>query len=80
MDKNRSEKILQNSIITYLVIMVVLFITKPTMIYDHKKRRFKQFGFRQDESIFALPVTGAMACIIIYVVFILYALLASKLK
>lgn len=80
MDNATAKKILYNAIITYIAIMVALYITKPNIIYNHKSKKFKSFGFGDDNSVFSLPITGTIMSIVVYIIFVVYSLLASKLK
>ena len=58
-----------NTIVFYVLIVVALAILKPEFMYDYKNNKFKNFGYGENKSIFALPVMGIICAIVIYFIF-----------
>ena len=60
---------LVNSIIVYIIIILLLIYNKPNLIYDNKTKKFKQFGMTQGKSILSLPVLAILISIVTYITF-----------
>ena len=58
-----------NSIIVYIIIILLLIYNKPNLIYDKKTKKFKQFGMNHGKSILSLPILAILIAIITYVIF-----------
>jgi hypothetical protein len=58
-----------NSIIVYVIIILLLIYNKPNLIYDKKTKTFKQFGMTKGKSILSLPVLAMLIAIITYICF-----------
>jgi hypothetical protein len=58
-----------NTIVFFILIIVGLAIFKPNFLYDHKLKKFKNFGYGEDKTIFALPVMGVICAITVYFLF-----------
>ena len=58
-----------NSIIVYIIIIILLIYNKPNLIYDKKTKKFKQFGMSKGKSILSLPVLAMLIAIITYICF-----------
>lgn len=61
-----------SAVVIYIILIMLLYITKPDFIYDHKQNKFKETNFN-NQSIPPIPIfyiVGAIASIIIY--YILY--------
>jgi hypothetical protein len=58
-----------NTIIVFSLIMLLLYITKPDVIYDHNKREFRQFGTTDGKTLLPIYVVGILLAIILYVFF-----------
>ena len=63
------EKPLNNSIIIFLIIMVLIYFSKPDILYNHKKRKFKQFN-STNTSILPLHVLSLIIAISLYTFFL----------
>lgn len=61
---------LMNSIIVYIIIILLLIYNKPNLIYDKKTKKFKQFGMQKGKSILSLPVFAILISIITYIIFL----------
>ena len=60
---------LMNTIITYIVTIILLLYNKPKIIYDKKTKKFKQFGLNKGKSILSLPILAILIAIITYIIF-----------
>lgn len=58
-----------NTVIVFSVIMILLYITKPNIIYDKEKKEFRQFGTSDGKTLLSLPVLGISLAIILYIFF-----------
>ena len=58
-----------NTIVFYVLSIVAIMIIKPNLVYCHKQKRFRDFGYGEDKTIFALPVVGISLAILIYFIF-----------
>jgi len=58
-----------NTIIVFSVIMLILYTTKPEVIYDNKKNEFRQFGTTDGKTLLPIYVLGILLAIILYVFF-----------
>ncbi len=58
-----------NSIIVYIILILLLIYNKPSIIYDKKTKKFKQFGMDSGKSVLSLPVLAILMSIIIYIIF-----------
>jgi hypothetical protein len=63
------DKPLNNSIIIFLIIMVLIYFIKPDILYNHKKRKFKQFN-SANTSILPLHVLSLIIAISLYTFFL----------
>lgn len=57
------------AIVTYTIIILLLFLGKPSFIYDQEKQKFKDFGFGDSKSIISFPIIAIILAIITYIVF-----------
>ena len=60
---------LYNSLLTYILIIILLILYKPNIIYNKKLKKFKQFGINKDSSLLPLPILSLLIAIIVYVIF-----------
>jgi hypothetical protein len=58
-----------NSIVVYIIIILLIIYNKPNLIYDKKTKKFKQFGMNRGKSILSLPVLAILISIITYIIF-----------
>lgn len=58
-----------NTIIVFSVIMILLYVTKPEVIYDHDNHEFRQFGTTDGKTLLPIYVIGILLAIILYVFF-----------
>jgi hypothetical protein len=60
---------LYNSLLTYIFVIILLILYKPSIIYDKKLKKYKQFGVDKQSSLLPLPILSLLIAIIIYIVF-----------
>jgi hypothetical protein len=48
---------------------MLLYVVKPTAIYDHKKQEFRQFGMSKGKTLLPIYVVAILMAIILYVFF-----------
>ena len=58
-----------NTIVVFSTIMLILYITKPDVVYDNKKNEFRQFGTTSGKTLLPIYVIGILLAIILYVFF-----------
>lgn len=59
------------TIIAYIILIIILFMSKPEFMYDHKNNKFKEFGFEDDaKTIFSLHVVSIVSAILLYIIII----------
>lgn len=58
-----------NTIIVFSVIMLLVYITKPDVVYDNEKNEFRQFGTTDGKTLLPIYVVGILLAIILYVFF-----------
>lgn len=75
-----------NALIIYILIMALLFITKPRIFFN-KDNRMKHFGFNNynsdnesDTTLLSLPLFGILLAMILYLIFSLVETFCSKVK
>jgi hypothetical protein len=67
-----------NSILVYIIIILLLIYNKPNIIYDKKTKKFKQFGMTHGKSIMSLPVLAIIISIVTYIIFF-YISISAKI-
>ncbi|VBB18307.1 hypothetical protein YASMINEVIRUS_770 [Yasminevirus sp. GU-2018] len=58
-----------NTIIVFSIIMLILYTTKPEVVYDNEKHEFRQFGTTDGKTLLPIYVVGILLAIILYVFF-----------
>lgn len=64
-----SNSSLYNSIIAYIIFVIIIVHVKPVWLYDHKKNKFKEFGKNNGQTFMSLHITCVIASIVIYLIF-----------
>jgi len=59
---------LNNTIIMYIIFVLVLLVVKPNIIYCHKTQKFKAFGCHENETFVPFPIMCISGAIMIYMV------------
>ena len=60
---------LNNSIFMYIVIMIALYVTKPSFLFytnTENKCLFKTFGCGENKSIFSIQIIAILLSILVY--------------
>lgn len=60
---------LYNSIIVFIFIVIILYLLKPEFIYSKRNKKFKQFGLKENETIFPFPFMTIGMGIVFYFIF-----------
>lgn len=71
---------LYNTIVFYIIIVVVLLISKPEFMYCDKTKRFKTFGIGKNQSILSFPVMCFASVILLYFIFLSIDILNNCLE
>ncbi len=58
-----------NTIIVFTIIMLLLYITKPSVIYNDEINEFKQFGTTNGKTLLPIYVIGILLAILLYIFF-----------
>jgi hypothetical protein len=58
-----------SAIIVYIIIIIIISITKPIFVYDHVNKKFRDFGFGNDKTILSLPFLSLFLAIFLYLIF-----------
>ena len=58
-----------NTIIVYILTIILLLYNKPSIIYDKKTKKYKQFGTTKGKSILSLPILIILIAIFTYIIF-----------
>jgi hypothetical protein len=58
-----------NTLLVFTIIMILLHIKKPDIIYDKKKKEYRQFGTSNGKTLLPIYVVGILIAIIIYIFF-----------
>ena len=69
-----------NTIIFFIIIMILVYSIKPTFLYNESTSSFRSFGLSDDETIFTLPILGIMLAIVLYIFFLVLNVLYIYLE
>ena len=58
-----------NTIIVFTVVMLIIYVSKPDVIYDHKRNEFKHFGTGEGKTLVPIYVISIILAIILYMFF-----------
>jgi len=75
-----SDNPLYNTIIVFTIIMMLLYCTKPSVIYDNRLNEFRQFGTTDGKTLLPIYVVAILLAIILYVFFHYLAIKKSSTK
>lgn len=67
-------------VMVYILIVVIVYISKPLLIYDDINNKFKEFGLDENKSIIAFPVLVILLSIVVYFVMKIIMKMEIKLK
>lgn len=54
------------ALLIFCVVMTMIYSIKPSGLYDSEKKRFRQFGVGDDETLLSLPMIAFFAAILSY--------------
>ena len=69
-----------NTIIFYIIIVILLVLIKPNFIYDHKTNKFKSFGCGENKTLISFPVVCIGVGIVLYLIFLLINILYRRIN
>lgn len=58
-----------NTIIVFVLIMIIILIIKPSFLYDHDKNEFKKFGTEDNETILNIYSISVLLAFFLYIFF-----------
>jgi hypothetical protein len=59
-----------NAIVIYIIIILLIVLSKPDFMYNHNQHKYKEFGFGSDDNtLLTLPVVGIISALIIFNLF-----------
>jgi hypothetical protein len=58
-----------NTVVFFILIIVGFAIFKPNFLYDNDAQKFRNFGYGEGKTIFALPVMGVICAVTVYFLF-----------
>lgn len=67
-----------NTCFVYILLILLLVHYKPSVIYDKKKKKYRDFGIKKSCSLLPLPIISILLAIIVYVIFLKINLKATK--
>ena len=69
-----------NSIVFYMIILIILLIVRPNIIYSKENNKLKKFGTQKDETLIPLPILSIAISVLLYIFFSLIKVLHEKLN
>lgn len=74
----KAENPVYNTIIVFIVVILIIFIIKPDFTYDNEKKRFKKFGFAKNKTLFPIYIIAFIMAILLYIFFYNISVRSSK--
>jgi len=69
-----------NTIIMYIIIIVLVLLLKPEFMYCKETNRFKQFGLEKGKTIISFPIMCMGIGIILYMIFMLINIICKLIN
>lgn len=69
-----------NTIIFYILIVVLVLLIKPDFMYSNKSKKFKSFGFGEDKTLFCFPLVCIVSVVILYFIFLSIDIFSNYLE
>jgi len=72
-----------NAILFYILIVITILIIKPSVMYNHKTKKFKSFGCSEEgdnQTMFAFPLVALSSAITLYFFFLFGSILNNYLE
>lgn len=60
---------LNNAIIFYIILIILVIVIKPKFIYNYKINKFKPFGYDDGQTLFPFPFVCISGSIMLYMLF-----------
>lgn len=76
----KQSSLIYYAILLYIFIILSLYLYKPDVIYCHKKKLFKEFGFENNKTPFSLPIIAIVMAILIYMILSQFATSDKQIK
>lgn len=58
-----------NTIIIFIILMLLIYTVKPNIVYDNKKQQFRQFGMSDGKTLLPIYIIGILFAILLYFFF-----------
>jgi lipopolysaccharide export LptBFGC system permease protein LptF len=58
-----------NTFIVFIIIVSLIHIKKPNLLYDNKKKEYRQFGTTNGKTLLPIYIVGILIAIVLYVFF-----------
>lgn len=75
-----SSSLLYNSMIAYIIFVIIVVNVKPVWMYDYKNNKFKEFGTNNNQTFMSLHMTCIIASIMIFLLFSFLEMLIMQNK
>lgn len=69
-----------NTIIFYILLIIIILVLKPSIMYCDKTKKFKSFGCGKNQTLFCFPLVCIVSVIILYLVFLMFEIINGYLK
>lgn len=57
------------SVLIYIIIILLLVLSKPDFVYDNNKKKYREFGRENGQTLFTLPIVAIFLAIILALFF-----------
>lgn len=68
-----------NTILFYLITIIIILVMKPSFMYSETAHKFKSFGCGPDQTILSFPLISICLTVFYYVIFLVVEILSRKL-
>lgn len=69
-----------NTIIFYVILIIIILVLKPSFMYCNKTKKFKAFGFEEGQTILCFPILCIIIVIVLYFFFLMLDIVNNYLK
>ena len=69
-----------NTLVFYFIFVFTLLIVKPKFMYCDKNKKFKQFGFGDNQTMLSFPVMCITSGILFYMLFLWISVVSNFIK
>lgn len=60
-----------NTIIFYIILIIIILITKPDFMYCKDTKKFKPFGCSNGQTVLSFPIISITSVIVLYLMFLM---------